>query len=71
MYKLLNADAGVTLPGPEVFKEPVLKNIGIPKLDSYMCEPDEDFWNYFLKKDLPKSAETTIERKKLRRSAAK
>ena len=61
MYKLLNADAGVTLPGPEVFKEPVLKNIGIPKPDSYMCEPDEDFWYYFPKKDLPKSAETTID----------
>ena len=44
-----------------MFKEPVLKNVDIPRLDSYMCEPDEDFWNYFPKKDLPKSAETTID----------
>ena len=26
-----------------------------------MCEPNEDFWNYFPKKDLPKAAETTID----------
>ena len=39
----------------------MLKNVDIPRLDSYMCEPDEDFWNYFPKKDLPKSAETTID----------
>ena len=44
-----------------MFKEPVLKNVDIPRLDSYMWEPDEDFRNYFPKKDLPKSAETTID----------
>ena len=56
----LDSSASAVHPEPEVIKNPTLKNVDIPKLNSYRCDPDEAFWDKFPKKDLPCSAETTL-----------
>ena len=40
---------------------PAIKNSEIPKLDDYVSDPDEKFWEYFPRKELPVIAETMID----------
>ena len=42
-------------------KTPTIKNSEIPKLDNYVSDPDRKFWEFFPKKEMPKSAETIID----------
>ena len=59
--KWLDCDVKASFPGEESVRMPAIKNSEIPKLDDYVSDPDEKFWEYFPRKELPVIAETMID----------
>ena len=61
----IDGEENVIFPEEEKEKEIALKNPGIPKLDNYEDLPEDGFWKYFPKREMPEYAETKIDVGKL------